>query len=83
MFQQLLTDSGTAVFRVFELADPVVDGGIELGKRFFLFEDGLVGEAGDAWREEEGTDAVVEVAAAGAEGAVGVGQIFAAFIETS
>jgi hypothetical protein len=68
-----LAHASSSVLGVFEFTDPVVDGGIEFGKRFFLFEDGFMGETSDPWGTEEGTDAVVEVAAAGTEGAVGVG----------
>jgi len=83
MFQQLLSDSCASIFCNFKLADPVVDALIKFAKGFFLFQQRFMREAGDAWRAKVCADALVEISAAGAEGAVGSAEIFASFVEST
>lgn len=80
MLKQLLPDPSPSVLRLLELGNPIIDAGVEFGKGFFLFQNGFVGEAGHSWRAEIGTDAIMEVASAGAQGAVGFAEVLAAFV---
>ena len=83
MLEEFLPHARAPVFGLLEFGHPVVDGGVEFGEGFFLLEHGLVAETRDAGRSQVRADAVVEVAAARAETAVGFAQVFAAFVEAA
>lgn len=78
-----MADSCSSVLGLFEFGYPVIDRGVELGESFFLLEDGLVREASYARGAQVRADSVVEVAAAGAQGAMRFAEVFAAFIEAA
>jgi hypothetical protein len=48
VLQELLPDSRAPVFDLLELADPLLDRVIELGKRLLLLEERLGAEGGSA-----------------------------------